>query len=185
MAGDRELKAMQTTLEALQSLDTAARQRVLDWLAAKLSMEAPAPGGGAGGDHRAPAGGGKLGTIKQFLKLKAPNNDVRSVTALAYFLTHGTHQAVFKTADLGAARIDAALTKFGMPDAVAHAQRAGYLTTAAKRGTYQITTTGEELVDAMPDAAAVKQVNAQSKKRRRKPSGTKRTAAKKGAAKKA
>ncbi len=136
MAGDRELKAMQMALAALQPLDAEARQRVLDWLAAKLGLEAPAPAG-VGGDNPAPAGGGKLGTVKQFLKLKAPSDDVGRVAALAYFLTHGDKLNSYKIEELNKARIDAALAKLNMSSAVANTKRAGYVTTAADHGTYQ------------------------------------------------
>jgi hypothetical protein len=182
MAGDRELKAMETTLGALQALDPEERQRVLDWLAAKLGLEAPAPSdfassGGAVGD------GGNLGTIKQFLNQKRPEDDVVRATTLAYFLTRGKDQATFKTADLTKARVDAALANFNMSRAVSNAQRAGYLTTAGKRGTFQVTGTGEALVAALPDAGAVKKVKEQGRRRRRKSTATKR-ATTKGAARK-
>lgn len=184
MAGDRELKAMETTLGALQPLDTEERQRVFDWLAAKLGLEVPAPAGDAGSEDGAAVGaGGNLGTIKQFLKQKRPDDDVARATTLAYFLTHGKSQATYKTADLTKARVDAALTNFNMSRAVSNAQRAGYLTTAGKRGTYQVTSTGEALVEAMPDADAIKKVKAQGPRHRRRSTATKRATGK-GTAKK-
>jgi hypothetical protein len=186
MAGDRELKAMEATLAALQPLDGEERQRVLDWLVAKLGLEAPAPSGLASSDLAGDGGAvgvaGNLGTIKQFLNQKKPGDDVARATALAYFLTHGKDQATYKTADLSKARVDAALANFNMSRAVSNAQRAGYLTTAGKRGTYQVTGTGEALVEAMPDADAVKKVKEQGGRRRRKSAGTRR--APKGTARK-
>jgi hypothetical protein len=70
-----------------------------------------------------------------------------------------------------------------MSRAVSNAQRAGYLTTAGRRGTYQVTGTGEALVEAMPDADAVKNVKERGRRRRRKSASTKR-AVTKGTAKK-
>jgi len=186
MAPDREVKAMQSTLATLRTLKHDEQQRVLDWLASKLGLEA-APGHGAGAGVDGPAAsavGGKGGSIKEFLKLKSPNDHVGRVAALAYFLTHTGGKATYKTADLSAARVDAALPKFNTSDAVWHAQQAGYLTTGAKRGTYQVTATGESLVEAMPNAAAVKSVKSAGKKRRRKSNATKRTTRKRVAAKK-
>jgi hypothetical protein len=180
LAEDRELKAMQTTLAALQSLDVEERRRVIDWLAAKVGLEAPVPlsrrdsGGGADG------GSEKRGDIKQFLKQKRPTDDVARATTLAYFLTHRKSQPTYKTADLSKARVDAALTDFNMSRAVSNAQRAGYLTTAGKKGMYQVTSRGEALVDAMPDAEAVKKVRSEGPKRRRKPRGKKRGTTKNG-----
>lgn len=174
MAEDRELIAMETTLGALQPLDPEERRRVLDWLAAKLGLEAPAPAGDADGAGAAGEGGGNLGTIKQFLSLKRPADDVARATTLAYYLTHGKSRATYKTAELTKARVDAALANFNMSRAVSNAQRAGYLMTAGRRGTYQVTSTGEALVEAMPDVEAIKRVKAQGTRRRRKSIGAKR-----------
>lgn len=179
MAGDRELKAMEAILAALQALDPEEQQRVFDWLAAKLGLEVAAPAGGVDGEGegtQAAGGIGNLGTIKQFLKQKRPNDDVARATALAYFLTHGKSQTPYKTADLTKARVDAALAKFNASRAVRNAVRAGYLTGAGRRGTYQITSTGESLVEAMPDAEAIKKVRAQRTGRRRKSTRKKGTA---------
>ena len=176
LAGDRELKAMETTLSALQPLDAEEQQRVLDWLAAKLGLEASPPSDIAGGGEGV-GDAGNLGTIKQFLNQKKPDDDVARATTLAYFLTHGTDQATYKTADLTKARVDAALANFNMSRAVSNAQRAGYLTTAGKRGAYQVTGTGEALVEAMPDADAIKKVK-ERRKRRRKSTRTRRATSK-------
>jgi hypothetical protein len=182
VADDRELKAMEATLGALQPLDSDERQRVFDWLAAKLGLETPQSAGGAEGEGGAEDGRETPGTIKQFVKQKRPDDDVARATTLAYYLTHGKSQATNKTADLSKARVDAALANFNMSRAVSNAQRAGYLTTAGKRGTYQVTSTGEALVEAMPDAEAIKEVKAQGTTRRRKSTGAKRGTVKKGVA---
>ncbi len=185
MAGDRELKAMQSALAALQPLNLEARQRVLAWLAAKLGLEVTTANDSEK-DLDAPDPTGHLGTIKQFLKLKAPNDDVARVATLAYFLTHGKNLAMYKIEELSKARVDAALSKFNMSRALSNAQHtAGYVTNAGKHGTYQITATGEALVEAMPDAEAVKKVKAQVKKRRRRSTGAKRQTAGKATGKKA
>jgi hypothetical protein len=185
VAGDSELKAMQSALAALQPLNPEARQRVLAWLAAKLGLEVTAANESEK-DPDSPGPTGNLGTIKQFLKLKAPNDDMARVTTLAYFLTHGKNLAMYKIEELSKARVDAALSKFNMSRALSNAQHtAGYMTNAGKYGTYQITATGEALVEAMPDAEAVKNVKAQGKKRRRRSTGTKRTTTRKAPGKKA
>lgn len=185
MAGDRELKAMETTLGALQPLDIEERQRVFDWLAAKLGLKVPSPAGDSPRDGGAVGVGGDLGTVKQFLKQKRPDDDVARAITLAYFLTHREGQATYGTAGLTKARVDAALANFNISRAVSNAQRAGYLTTGGKRGTYQITSSGEALVEAMPDADLLKKVKAQGARRRRRSTATKPTATKRGRANKA
>jgi hypothetical protein len=167
MAGDRELKAMEITLAGLQPLNTEERQRVFDWLVAKLNPQARLADDASGDDGMSVGAAGDLRTIKLFLKQKRPDEDVARATALAYFLTHGKSQATYKTSDLSKARSDAALPAFNMSRALSTAQRAGYLTTAGKRGIYQITSVGEALVEAMPDEGLIKKVKAQGTKRRR------------------
>ena len=174
MADDRELQAMETTLRALQHLKPEERQRVFDWLTAKLGLDAPAAATAHRRDSREPVDGGSdLGPIKLFLKQKAPDHDVARATTLAYFLTNSKSQATYKTADLSKARIDAALVDFNMSRAVSHAQHAGYLTTAGKRGAYQITSNGEALVEAMPNPERIKKVREQGARRRRRSAGAK------------
>lgn len=175
MADDRELQAMAATLKALEPLETDEQQRVLDWLAAKLSLQAaPLSDESDTSGRNKPTSEG-LGTIKTFLKDKNPADDVSRAAALAYYLTHASGVATYKTADLTRARIDAALSNFNMSRAVSNAQRAGYLTTAGKRGVYQITSSGESVVEAMPDADAIREAKAQGTKRRRKATGAKKT----------
>lgn len=177
---DRELKAMESVLGALQPLDAAERRRVLTWLTAKFGVgvssattDSATAGGNAPGYSPADIGG-----IKPFVKHKKPGDDVARVTTLAYFLTHRGQKPTYKTADLTKARVDAALPAFNTSRAVSHAQRAGYLTTAGRRGTYQVTSTGEALVEAMPDNARVQEVRAQGGRRRRRSGASTRAAAK-------
>jgi restriction endonuclease Mrr len=172
MAIDRELSAMATVLETMEGLEPDERERVLAWVASRLDIEArqsspiaPEPGG-----KRTP-----IDSVKDFLKAKRPANDVARVTALAYYLSEKGGQATYKTSDLSKARIDAALARFNVSRAVSHAQRAGYMTTAARRGSYQITAHGEALVEAMPDATTMQQAALAFKRRRTSVAGSKAT----------
>jgi hypothetical protein len=186
VAGDRELKAMEVALGALTPLDPEERRRVVDWLAAKLELAAPtplapapnAPVGGGGGS----TGNSNIKDAKQFLKDKAPADDIGRVAALAYQLTHGKGLAQFKNAEFRQARIDASIPKLNLSRAIYNAQRRGYLTTASY-GTYKITADGEALVEAMPNADAVKAVKA-GRQRRRRSTTTKKRTPKKATAKK-
>jgi hypothetical protein len=114
-----------------------------------------------------------LGTIKSFLEEKKPKDDVTRVTTLAYFQTHAKQQTSYKTADLRQARIEAALSSFNVSRAISHAQRSGYMTTAGRKGTYQITSVGEAIVEALPNQDAVKKTKALAPRRRRKPARAK------------
>ena len=165
MTADREIRAMEAALAALQPLKPDERRRVLEWLWAKLDFGAPPADSGPGGGPSVVRDG-----IKQFVKQKSPGDDVSRATTLAYFLEHARKLASYGYDELSQARVSAALPKFNLSRAVANAQRAGYLTTAGKHGMYQVTSTGEALVEAMPDTEAIKQVKAQGTKRRRKTS---------------
>ena len=90
MAGDAELKAMQATLDALSGLDEEEQQRVVEWLASKLGLDAPAPGSGMSlpGGGGPGSAGGAIADIKAFATAKRPYSDVLRLTTLAYHLTH-------------------------------------------------------------------------------------------------
>lgn len=171
MNQDRELHAMATALGALEELAPDEQSRVISWLGARLGIQGARLGTGGGkaqltdDDHDA-----ALGTIKQFMTSKAPRDDVARATALAYYLARGADQPTYTTADLTRARLDAALAAFNVSRSVSNAVRAGYLTAATSRGSYQITSTGEALVDAMPDPEAVRSARAPGTRRRRRSS---------------
>jgi hypothetical protein len=161
---------MSTLLQTLQPLDDEARRRVLDWLASRLGLSPSTSSIEVGTIASLP----ERGTIKEFLKHKSPDDDVSRATALAFYLAHHEGKTTFKTADLTTARIDAGLASFNISRAVSHSQRAGYLTSAGGRGVYHITSTGEALVDAMPDQERIRAVKSQAKGRRR-PASARRT----------
>lgn len=186
MATDPELKAMEATLSALEPLSADEQQRVLDWLVSKLGLEAPMlRGDGEGLDILGVDGGGigRLGTIKQFLKGKRPDNDVARAIALGYYLTHALGKETFTAADLSRARTDAALANFNVSRGAANARGSGYLTTTGARGTLKITSVGESLVEAMPDKEAMKKATTQRRRPRRKTASRKRDTPKKRTAK--
>jgi hypothetical protein len=172
LSADRELKAMEAGLAALKSLGPEERARVLKWLGSKLNVVTQSPDEPDTSEDKAD---GKLGTIKQFLKSKSPEEDVARVTTFAYYLTYAEKLSNFKVEKLSTARIDAAVPKFNMSRAIWNTQRSGFLTTAGKRGLYQITSAGEALVEAMPNKAAVEKIKAEGAKRRRKSTASKKT----------
>ena|SRR6266545_420650 len=170
MATDSELKAMEAALSALQSLSPDEQQRVLDWLASRLGLGDPSSISTRSGSETivGDSGRGELGTIKQFLKGKRPDNDVARATVLAYYLTHASEKETFTSADLSKARADAALPSFNVSRGTRNARAAGYLTSTGKCGTDKITYLGESLVEAMPDKEGIKKITLQRRKPRRK-----------------
>jgi hypothetical protein len=167
-ADDRELRAMRTALDVLEPLDQRERERVLSWLASRLGVEASQSKADQAAATAVNSSTDQRGTVKKYLKEKNPGDDVARATTLAYYLSHAKGITSYKASDLTRVRVEAALPSFNMSTAISHAQRSGYLTTAGKRGLYQVTATGESLVEALPDRAAVRQARAKGMRRRRK-----------------
>jgi hypothetical protein len=174
-----EIEAMKVTYKSLSALDDDEQHRVLVWLTAKLGLsqtpQAPDTGGST-------IDASRIGSVKQFIKAKAPDDDVSRVTALAYHRTHVSGEATFTSADLSRTQVEAAIPRFNVSRAISNSQRSGYITSAGKQGIYQITSMGESLVEAMPDRELMKQVRSQGA-RRRKTNSTAKRAPKKTAGK--
>jgi hypothetical protein len=168
-----EIEAMKSAYEALHALDVDEQKRVLAWLTSKLGLnttsvlQAPNPDGDT-----------SEMTVKQFIKAKSPDDDVSRVIALAYHRINVSGEETFTSVDLTQAQVAAAIPRFNISRAISNAQRSGYITSAGKQGTLQITSLGESLVEAMPDRALMKQVRSQGT-RRRKASTTGKKAARK------
>jgi hypothetical protein len=167
---------MATALHALEVLDADQRERVLAWLVAKLGVTGATIGRAPGSTATIGRAVASVGSVKDFIKQKAPADDVARATALAYFLTHARGTATYSTRDLTKARFDAAMATFNLSRAVSNAQRAGYLTSSGRPGSYQITATGESLVEAMADDQAVQAARSRGRRRRRKPTSAARNA---------
>jgi hypothetical protein len=113
---------------------------------------------------------GKIGEMKprEFMRVKAPESDVDRVACLAYYLTNGRQTASYTSRELSAINTEAAGPKINMSRAVDNAaKQSGYLASAGK-GKKQITTYGEDVVEALPDYEKVKLIPPPGKGKRRK-----------------
>lgn len=188
---DTELKSIGVILHALESLDESQQQFVLKTVTERLKVCLPAGTlsgksgqagdvGGAPSTGSTPAtGAGALTgqTAKQFLKTKLPKTDVLRIACLAYFLTHSKNQPHFKTTDLTKLNTEAGGTPLSNPSmAVSNATKQNKFLAPVGKGNKQITSLGEDVVDALPDEEAVKAVLASQRKPRKKTA--KKTAAK-------
>jgi hypothetical protein len=103
---------------------------------------------------------------KEFLMEKQPRTDVERVACLAYYLTHYLATPHFKTLDISKMNTEAAQPKFSnAAKAVDNATRTGYLVPATK-GNKQLSATGEQFVQALPDRDAAKGVMSKMQRRR-------------------
>lgn len=163
MPGDPELEAMNAIVNLTADLDPDGRRRVAAWFADREGV-VPSTTAAPTNQVGVPARGG---TIKEFVRAKRPANDVDRVAALAYHVTTEGGSDGVATKDLSKARIEAAIPAFNVSRAVSHAQRAGYLTSGTRKGSYQLTAAGESLVEAMPDQEMMRAIRAEANKGRR------------------
>jgi hypothetical protein len=178
--------ALVAVVDALEPLNDADRQWVLQSAANKFSVAiqqaAGSAGGGAGGGQPGTAGnsgGGAQTPIKQldaktFMKNKNPNSETQRVACLAYYLNHASDVQAFKTADITKLNKDARGPDFNATRAIDNASRAtcGFLSAIGK-GQKQLTAFGEEIVEALPSQEAVRELEATRKPGKRAGKGKK------------
>jgi hypothetical protein len=174
---DDELETMRGCAKVLDQLDDGARRRVLRWLVDRYVPDLYSTPLGSPSSQFAKINTddsqviGSAVTVKRFMQEKAPQTDVERITALAYYLTHYRGVPHFKTADLSALNIEAAQPKFSnAANAASNAQKSSGFLADAGKGLRQITSKGEEAVEALPDREALKLVASKYAARRRRTS---------------
>jgi len=104
---------------------------------------------------------------KEFLLQKRPQTDVERVACLAYYLTHYRDNPRFKTFDISKLNTEAAQVKLSNAAyAVDNAAKKGFITSATQ-GAKQITSMGEQFVQALPDRNAAREAIAHLVRKRR------------------
>ena len=171
--------ALVAVIGALDPLKESDRQWVLQSAASKfvVTIQATTTGGqaGAGAANSATspslAGTGTTdvqATItrkdpRAFIRLKRPATDVQRVACLGYYLAQTTGEPGFTSKAISTAHTDSGGSQINLPRALDNATRgAKYLSNRGPREK-QLTTLGEDVVNALPDQAAVKAVEATAK----------------------
>jgi hypothetical protein len=151
-----ELEALNDVLMALSSLGTNEdKQWVLETAASRVGVVLTRSILTLGNtSDRFPAI--SADSPKEFMRSKAPKNDVQRAACLAYFLAHSRKTAQFKAADVATLNTEAAGPKTNMSRAVNNATIQNRYLAPAGKGTKQITALGEDVVNALPDQVAVK-----------------------------
>jgi hypothetical protein len=172
--------ALVAVVAALEPLNDADRHWVLQSAASKfaLTVQAAAGGGQAGAASTNTVTATPLvGTAttadvqaaitrkdpRAFIRLKKPNTDVQRVACIGYYLVQTTGQQGFTSKAISTAHTDSGGSKINMTRALDNATRAAkYLSNRGPREK-QLTTLGEDVVNALPDQAAVKTIEAAAK----------------------
>jgi hypothetical protein len=168
---------MQEAYEALKDLQVEEKERVITWLLQKFEISRPTLEQNKDSVPNTvvapivPAGVTIGATAKVFMASKKPKTDVERITCLAYYLTHNNQHPKFKTQDLTKLNTDSAQLPFSNATvAVSNASRSGFISPAGA-GAKQITSRGEDLVNALPDRAkAAEMLKETARARRKKPS---------------
>jgi hypothetical protein len=163
-------KAIQTALEAVESLNTTQREFALAMIVKGLGISGSTSieaGNGSAHTHTKTAQTDLTSVSpKDFLRDKKPQTDLERLTCLAYYLTHARGTAHFKTEDITALNTEAAGPRFANASATArNAVSQSRFLSHAGTGKKQLTALGEDVVTALPNRDAVAQVVAEAPKR--------------------
>lgn len=96
--------------------------------------------------------------IDKFVTVKKPIDHYQRIAVLAYYLKHKEQKSEFKNPEMTKANTIARQPRIGnIVDAIAKAQnRYKFLTKGLGSATHQLSTLGEEVVNALPDQEKVK-----------------------------
>lgn len=189
--------ALVTVIGALETLNDTDRQWVLQSAASKFALSVAAIGAsnaqasagslgtpaslGTAGDQLGGAANADVQTAiggknpRAFIRVKKPATDAQRVACLGYYLVHTTGQYGFSSKDIRKVHTESGGSSINLNRALDNATRAArYLSNRGPREK-QLTTLGEDVVNALPDQAAVKSAEQAAKGRR----GGKRGARKK------
>ena len=168
-----KLKAIEIIVSELNKLSDEDRSEVLDFALKQVSVKQVNLPDASGASIQ--KGGGDLPkptSIDRFVSEKNPADQYQQVAVLAFYLKEYENNREFKNKDITAANIAARQTAIGNPaDAICKAEtRYGFLTKGTTRGTRQLSTLGERVVEAFPNQEEVTTVikNSRTKVRRRK-----------------
>jgi hypothetical protein len=176
-----ERGVVQHFLDLMTPLDDSERVRILRTIAAYFDLPftlAVASGAVTANLQDArPAGrepqfsGHQPISPKEFLRQKEPQTDVERAMCLAYYLAHYRDMPHFKTADIAKLNTDAAQRKFANTAyTLNNAASTGYFV-AAPAGQKQLSSMGEQYVEALPDRQAAKAVIERARPRKNRTKG--------------
>jgi hypothetical protein len=166
-----ELDAIKAVLEALAGLEQGQQRFVLKTVFDRLGLEDLSPVRTPATSNFSPSDSGSRSegsastipapprTPQEFLRAKRPANESQRVAVLGYYLTHFEDQPEFKAAQLADLNTRARGVPLSNPRrAVDNATRRDRVLAPAREGKKQVSSHGEELVEALPNQERVKAV---------------------------
>ncbi len=167
-----KLKTIEVIVRELQKLDPSDQSDVVAFALKQIGLNTTAIQYPVG-DQK--PGGGQQNTnlngvsMADFVKSKKPANEYQRVAVIAYYREHNQNQKEFKNIEMSQANTtEARQPKISnITDVVTKARdRYKFLTKGTGKATHQLSTHGEDVVNALPDQGAVKQLIADSKSRK-------------------
>ncbi|MDI9434278.1 MAG: hypothetical protein QM570_21380 [Planctomycetota bacterium] len=157
---EQELAAIKTIVDALQPLDSDARERALNYATQSLGIKpgspsvvpvSPSPSGVTSGVESATAAPPTpvVVDIRSLKEQKQPNSDIEMATLVAYYIKNEA-PAEERKDEIGAEDIETYFVQAGYPlpnnkYTLPNAKKAGYLENAG-RGKYKLNSVGHNLV---------------------------------------
>jgi hypothetical protein len=172
----KQADILQRIITELSPLSVDARRRIVDTVCTFFDLKGSRIDGGSAPASVAPStqrpesafrfSTGEPPSPKVFMNEKAPKTDIERVACLAFYLTHHRSTPHFKTRDIRLFNTEAGQLRFSNTAfAVTNATNAGFLIPSVK-GSKQISTVGEQFVQALPDREAAAEVLKRYKRRR-------------------
>lgn len=161
---DKELSAITKILEAFGDVGVERRQYVLEYVRERLKLPQSTASTKL---NPQPVGQSNPTSVAAFVREKKPTNNYQKIAVLAYYMQKYENKDEFLLSDLVAANTKAKQTKIGnaardLRDAKG---KYGYITQGASPKSSQITTFGEDVVEALPDQDAVRALKKPIKKK--------------------
>ena len=102
---------------------------------------------------------------RSFIRIKRPATDVQRVACLGYFVLQTTGQQGFSSKEVAQANVNSGSSKINLTRALDNATRQSKYLSSRGGNSKQLTTLGEDVVDALPDQQAVDELEAAVKGR--------------------
>ena len=168
----REIEALGAILAAVEGIEQDKQTWIFSSAMARLGLKnepsTPSARAHDGQVSAAVLDPTKAPTPKEFMKLKNPRTDVQRALCLGHYLSQHRGKPHFKTKDLKELNTEAAGVQFSnLSVAVSNATSQSKYFVPAGSGSKQVTSRGEEVVNALPDQAAVKALDANKPKKRK------------------